>query len=104
MIVRILGEGQYDGPRRRNGRPWTSWTTPWPRPSTSSDEAGLRLGPGGPHRRGAVRGGQPLADDAFTPSDLVVPFADATLEETKALLAEPGGHADGRRRPLRTPS
>jgi len=36
------------------------------------------------------RAGEPLADDAFAPSDLVVPFVDATLEETKGLLAESG--------------
>jgi hypothetical protein len=34
------------------------------------------------------RAGTPLATDAFAPSDLVVPFADATLEETKSLLAD----------------
>jgi hypothetical protein len=34
--------------------------------------------------------GEPLADDDFAPSDLVVPFADASLEETKALLADHG--------------
>ena len=32
--------------------------------------------------------GQALADDNFAPSDLVVPFADGTLEETRALLAQ----------------
>jgi hypothetical protein len=36
--------------------------------------------------------GEPLADDAFAPSDLVVPFSDATLTETRGLLAE---SADG---------
>ena len=34
--------------------------------------------------------GKPVADDDFAPSDLVVPFSDATLEETKGLLAESG--------------
>ena len=29
-----------------------------------------------------------MADDAFAPSDLVVPFSDATLAETKGLLAQ----------------
>ena len=37
------------------------------------------------------RTGTPLAPDSFTSSDLVVPFSDATLDETKALLKEPGG-------------
>ena len=35
--------------------------------------------------------GATMAADEFTSSDLVVPFSDATLAETKALLAEPGG-------------
>jgi hypothetical protein len=29
-----------------------------------------------------------VADDDLAPSDLVVPFSDATLEETKGLLAD----------------
>ena len=37
------------------------------------------------------RVGTELPPDAFTASDLVLPFYDATLDETKALLAEPGG-------------
>ena len=37
------------------------------------------------------RTGNPLAPDAFISSDLVVPFSDSTLDETKALLREPGG-------------
>ena len=44
--------------------------------------------------------GEPLADDAFAPSDLVVPFPDATLEETKGLLAE-SADGSGRTRSLR---
>ncbi len=35
--------------------------------------------------------GTALPADSFTSSDLVVPFSDATLAETKALLEEPGG-------------
>jgi hypothetical protein len=34
------------------------------------------------------RVGVPVADDDFAPSDLVVPFSDATLAETKGLLAD----------------
>jgi hypothetical protein len=42
--------------------------------------------------------GETLADDDFAPSDLVVPFADASLAETKGLLAESGdtGGSDDR--------
>ena len=32
-----------------------------------------------------------MPPDVFTSSDLVVPFSDATLDETKSLLDEPGG-------------
>jgi hypothetical protein len=39
------------------------------------------------------RVGTPVANDDFTPSDLVVPFSDATLAETKSLLAESGDGA-----------
>ena len=38
--------------------------------------------------------GTPLAADAFFPSDLVVPFTDASLAETQALLGEAGGSDD----------
>ena len=42
--------------------------------------------------------GEPVADDTFAPSDLVVPFPDATLAETKGLLADSadGSKADDR--------
>ncbi len=40
--------------------------------------------------------GTPVPDDRFIPSDLVVPFADATLDETRRLLAEgAAGPANG---------
>ena len=41
------------------------------------------------------RVGETLADDAFTPSELVVPFADATLAETKRLLADSAPSDEG---------
>jgi len=37
------------------------------------------------------RVGTPVAADSFTASDRVVPFDDASLAETKELLAGPGG-------------
>ena len=89
MIVRILGEGQY---------------------AIDSDEASVLDGLDGAlldavnsgneeafrHALAALiavvkRSGTAVADDSFAPSDLVVPFSDSTLEETRGLLAEPGG-------------
>jgi len=86
MIVRILGEGQYSVPDGQRGA------------LEKLDSAIVEAVDGNDEQAfasalaaltAAVRqAGEPLADDAFAPSDLVVPFPDATLEETKDLLAE----------------
>ncbi len=89
MIVRILGEGQYDVPEAD-------------RPGLDGLDAALNAAVEGDDEAAFAsalaalvaevrRVGTELAADAFTASDLVVPFSDATLAETKALLAEPGG-------------
>jgi hypothetical protein len=87
VIVRILGEGQYlipDGERST----LEALDTAVAEAVDSGDE--LAFPPALTALSAAVRKlGQPLADDAFAPSDLVVPFPDATLQETKRLLAEP---------------
>ena len=88
MIVRILGEGQYA-------------IADDLRPTLDKlDTALMEAVDSGDEQRfvtalGALtdevrEAGEPLAHDDFAPSDLVIPFADATLEETKGLLAEPG--------------
>ncbi len=91
MIVRILGDGQYaiDAGERHV--------------LDALDGALLDAVNGGDEPAFATaldaliaevrRTGVPVADDDFAPSDLVVPFSDSTLEETKGLLAEPGGDA-----------
>ena len=88
MIVRILGEGQYTVPEEKRAA------------LAKLDDAIAEAVDHGDEDRFAealaalaaeVRSsGKALADDAFAPSDLVVPFADATLDETKALLADHG--------------
>ncbi|MGP0108870.1 MAG: PspA-associated protein PspAA [Acidimicrobiales bacterium] len=88
MIIRILGEGQYEIPETE-------------RRTLEGLDAALVGAVDGGHEAafaaalGAIidevrQAGQALADDAFAPSDLVVPFADATLAETKTLLADSG--------------
>ena len=89
MIVRILGEGQYTVPDDHRAA------------LEKLDDAIADAVDHGDEDRfldalsaltAEVRSaGEALADDAFAPSDLVVPFSDSTLEETKGLLAEPGG-------------
>ncbi len=86
MIVRILGEGQYSVP---DGQ----------RETLEKLDAALAVAVDGEDEAAYKRDlsalttvvrkvGEPVADDAFAPSDLVVPFPDATLEETKGLLAQ----------------
>ncbi len=86
MIVRILGEGQYLVPDDQRSVL-----------EKLDDELDAAVHAGDESRFGAAlaaltaevrSAGQTLADDDFAPSELVVPFADASLEETKALLAE----------------
>ena len=86
MIVRILGEGQYELDDRRR--------SPRSRSSTAT-----RGGPRGRRRaevpRGARTGcvdkvrteGTPVAPDRFVPSDLTFPHEDASLAEVRELLA-----------------
>jgi hypothetical protein len=84
MIVRILGEAQFDVPDAD-------------RSTLDNLEDALNAAVEGHDETAfalidAVRQtGTPLAPDSFTSSDLVVPFSDATLDETKTLLNEPGG-------------
>jgi hypothetical protein len=93
MIVRILGEGQYTVPDERRDA------------LGKLDDAVAEAVDHGDQSRFAdalaaliaeVRAsGVALADDAFAPSDLVVPFTDSSLEETKALLADHGESHEG---------
>jgi hypothetical protein len=86
MIVRILGDTQYEVPTKACGA-LEELDTDLVKAVDGNDEAAFT---------NALtkliaevrRAGTPLAADAFAPSDLVVPFADATLEETKSLLAD----------------
>ena len=75
------------------GPRWRSSTT---HDAAIADGDETRFGPALAALAAEVRSaGEALGDDAFAPSDLVVPFADATLEETKALLAEQGENNGG---------
>jgi hypothetical protein len=86
MIVRILGEGQYSVPDGQRGAlekldaVIVDAVDADDEKAFASALAALTT---------AVReAGEPVADDAFAPSDLVVPFPDASLQETKGLLAQ----------------
>lgn len=86
MIVRILGEGQYAVPDSQRGalealdRDLMAAVDKHDEEAFAKALAALTAG---------VRGaGEALPADHFAPSDLVVPFDDASLAETEALLAE----------------
>ncbi len=85
MIVRILGEGQYELPDAEH-------------PMLDALDSELATAVDGEDEDGfravlatliaTVRSGMPVPGDQFFPSDLVVPFPDATREEVAALLLE----------------
>ncbi len=86
MIVRILSEGQYSVPDDKRGA-LEQLDSVIVDAVDKDDEKAFTSALAA--LTAAVReAGEPLADDAFAPSDLVVPFPDATLEETKGLLAQ----------------
>lgn len=89
MIVRILGEGQFDVPDSEHGT-LDGLEHAVNAAVEGHDEEAFALSLDALIE--AVRkAGTPLPPDSFVSSDLVVPFSDSTLAETKALLDEPGG-------------
>jgi hypothetical protein len=93
MIVRILGEAQYDVPEdQRAGLDDLDKTLV--KAVDANDEASFTTALMALAAE-VRRVGTPLPDDAFIPSELVVPFADASLEETKRLLADAASADEG---------
>jgi hypothetical protein len=96
VIVRILGEGQYaiDSSHRDK---LDTLDASLMDAVTSGDEAAFSTALDALITE--IRSsGAPVPADDFAPSDLVVPFSDATLDETRGLLAEPGGDAGSEER------
>ena len=88
MIVRILGEGQLevgdDQIESLNELDRAVEAT-----IESGDEAGFRAALTA-LLDGVRRTGTPLADDSLEDSDLILPPADASLEEVREMLADDG--------------
>ena len=88
MIVRILGEGQFEVPDDRLDA------------LNEHDEGIVRAVEAGDEAAfdrslealltGVRETGQAVADDYLGPSDLVLPGPDATIEDVRALLSEEG--------------
>ncbi|MEV6015230.1 hypothetical protein ACFYXJ_19390 [Streptomyces sp. NPDC002667] len=88
MIVRIMGEGQVkldDGRLTALDKLDNELLAEMER----GDESGFRRTLGA--LLDAVRSaGTPLPDDSLEPSELILPGADATLEEVRAMLSDEG--------------
>ncbi|WP_310963118.1 PspA-associated protein PspAA [Nocardioides terrisoli] len=88
MIVRILAEGQFDVPDAELDR-LNELDAAVQRAVDTGDEA--HFGAALEALLGAVRtSGTPLAADTLADSDFILPPADGTLDEVRALLNDDG--------------
>jgi len=88
MIVRILSEGQYDVPDAEIDR-LNELDAAVESAVAADDEAAFR--PALAALLDGVRtAGTPHPDDDFVESDLILPPADAALEEVREMLADDG--------------
>jgi hypothetical protein len=88
MIIRILNEGQWQLPDDRMGQ-LNALDEKVETAVDTSDEAHFADALAG--LLDAVRtGGERLPDDSLEDSDLILPPADATIDEVRALLTDEG--------------
>ena len=88
MIVRILGEGQLEVAESATGE-LNELDAALEKAVNSGDEAAFR--PALTALLDRVRAlGTPLATDALEPSELILPRADADLEEVRGMLTGEG--------------
>lgn len=88
MIVRIMGEGQLELPEDQLDH-LNSLDADLESAVSSGDESGFRKALSA--LLDAVRtAGSPVADDALVDSDFIMPPADASLGEVRAMLTDEG--------------
>jgi len=88
MIVRILGEGQFDV-AGHTVEAMNGIDTELQAAVDADDEVGMRKALA--DLEALVRQvGERVADDYLGPSEIVLPSPDSTLEEVRALLSEEG--------------
>lgn len=88
MIIRILGEGQWDVAEEHLGA-MNALDATVEQAVEAGDHAAFAEGLAGLLEAVRSRGTR-LDDDVFVQSDLVLPPGDATLEEVRGLLTEEG--------------
>ncbi|MFI0504485.1 hypothetical protein ACH3WN_16855 [Streptomyces albogriseolus] len=88
MIMRILGDGQYEVTDEHLNR-LNELDTALQSAADAGDEASFTTALSA--LLDAVRSlGTPLPDERITPSDLVLPDADTSLAQVRALLSDEG--------------
>lgn len=88
MIVRILGEGQFRVDDSATDE-LNALDTALEKAVNDGDEQSLR--PALAALLDRIRSlGSPLAEDALEPSDLILPYADAGLEDVREMLTDEG--------------
>ncbi|HEY9438994.1 MAG TPA: hypothetical protein VIS29_10145 [Streptomyces sp.] len=88
MIMRILGEGQYEIAEEHLSR-LNELDSALQSAADASDEKGFASALSA--LLDAVRSlGTPLPDETITPSDLVLPDADTSLTQVRELLSDEG--------------
>ena len=92
MIVRILGEGQFSVPNKHRSE-LEGLDNTLLEAVEAGDEATFEVALGAAVAE-VRRVGTVVPDDEFSTSDLVLPFVDASLSETKEILAG-GAASDG---------
>ena len=88
MIVRILGEGQWDVDEALL-EALNTLDAAVERAVESGDEEAFRSGMTG-LLDGVRRQGTRLEDDSLVESDLILPPADASIDEVRALMTDEG--------------
>lgn len=88
MIIRILGEGQFDVPDDRLGEV-QSYDERLEAAVAANDAEGTAVALTTLRER-LLQAGTPVADDYLGASDIVVPYSDAGVDEVRELLNDDG--------------
>ena len=88
MIIRIMGEGQFEVPDDQLAA-LNELDSSLERAVEAGDEAAFR-GALGTLIEGVRAAGSPVPPDSLSGSELILPPEDATLDEVRALLSDDG--------------
>ena len=87
MIIRILGEGQFEIDEATAAE-LQALDADVEAAVERNDQAGLAAALGAMLAR--ARQGTPLPPDSLEPSDVIIPYEDATVDEVRKLLTDEG--------------